>query len=174
MKTIHDAMDILPQFSQKLYSQHKTVQLAHALADVLQPSDLILLSGPLGAGKTFFARAFARRWGVPPEQRIPSPTFTLVQEYWTARGLLIHADLYRLIESAERLEQEVASLGLRERRKEGAILLVEWGESALAYLGGPPFLALSFALFSPTAREITLSGDRAESIQHLLALRLST
>ena len=79
-----------------LRTRRDSRKLASAMARVLQPGDLVLLSGGLGAGKTFVTRAMARALGVTA--RVTSPTFTLVHEHATARGALVHADLYRLRE----------------------------------------------------------------------------
>jgi tRNA threonylcarbamoyladenosine biosynthesis protein TsaE len=119
-----------------LATRRETTRLGHALAATLREGDLVLLSGDLGAGKTFLARAIARGLGVPSGTAIPSPTFTLVQEYSTPRASLLHVDLYRLRDDAK-VSSEVRRLGLAERRAEGAILLVEWGEGLEAELGGP-------------------------------------
>jgi len=114
-----------------LATRRATIQLAQALAPILSPSDLVILEGCLGAGKTFFVRALGRALGVPPSERIASPTFALVHEL-SARALRIaHADLYRLADSSE-LDQ----LGLRELRDQGALLLVEWGAPHESALGG--------------------------------------
>jgi tRNA threonylcarbamoyladenosine biosynthesis protein TsaE len=143
-----------------LRTRRDTRLLGAAIAGVLAPGDLLLLSGDLGAGKTFLVRAIARELGVAA--RVTSPTFTLVQEYATARGVLVHADLYRLL--GENLPAEVARLGLRERRSEGAILLVEWGDDALELLGGEPLLRVALAIAGPSERRVALSGSRAGGI----------
>ncbi len=116
-----------------------------------------MLSGDLGAGKTFFARALCRALGVPADVPVTSPTFTLVHEY-EGRAPLRHADLYRLHDEAE-----LAELGLREQRAEGAVLLVEWGAPYLDALGGDGLL-LEIAV-SPTgertARPVS-TGPRSQ------------
>ena len=124
----------------------------------------MLLSGDLGAGKTFFARALARALGVASKTAVASPTFTLVQEYATPRGELLHADLYRLLESAAGIDAEVARLGLRERRAEGAIVVVEWGESGTAALGGEPAIALVLSIRGEHEREADVTGARASAL----------
>lgn len=89
------------------------------LGAALRPSDVILLEGSVGAGKTHFARALIQSLLAEPED-VPSPTFTLVQEYETPNGTVWHADLYRI--SAQ---SEVDELGLIEAFDQ-AICLVEW------------------------------------------------
>jgi tRNA threonylcarbamoyladenosine biosynthesis protein TsaE len=150
--------------ARNLASRRDTVRLARAIARVLEPGDLVLLSGDLGAGKTFLARAVARAFGVPAHVAVPSPTFTLVQEYAVARGVLIHADLYRLRDSRAGLDAEVARLGLRERRAEGAFVLVEWGDGSERAFGGEVSLHVRFAIRGETARAALLEGPRASSL----------
>jgi tRNA threonylcarbamoyladenosine biosynthesis protein TsaE len=147
-----------------LATRRDTTRLARAIARVLEPGDLVLLGGELGAGKTFLARAIARALGVGEDTAVASPTFTLVQEYATARGALLHADLYRLRESRAPLRDEVARLGLRERRAEGAILVVEWAEGVEDALGGDPSLDVALAVRGAHAREATVRGARAASL----------
>jgi tRNA threonylcarbamoyladenosine biosynthesis protein TsaE len=142
----------VPSTAIALPSRRRTMRLAASLAELLLPGDLVILKGDLGAGKTFFTRALARALGVPPSISITSPTFTLVHEI-AARVPLAHADLYRLNEPGE-----LAELGLRERRGEGAALVVEWGEPYLDALGGD---ALIIDLVVPpggSGREARLSG----------------
>lgn len=121
-----------------LARRRDTRNLGRAIAASLSPGDLVLLSGTLGAGKTFLARAIARALGVPPSVAVASPTFTLVQEYETPHGTLLHADLYRLRDDDDddaKLRNDVRRLGLAERRHDGGILLVEWGENLQRELG---------------------------------------
>lgn len=129
------------------------------IADALAPGDLVTLSGDLGAGKTFLARALARRLGVPAGVAIASPTFTLVQEYETKKGTLLHADLYRLRDAADP-SGEVRRLGLAERRAEGAIVVAEWAEGLEHELGGDVALAVTLAI-DGEARSARLDGPLA-------------
>jgi tRNA threonylcarbamoyladenosine biosynthesis protein TsaE len=148
-----------------LTTRRATTRLGAAIAAALRPGDLVLLSGDLGSGKTFLARAIARGLGVPPDQRVVSPTFSLVAEYSTPRALLLHADLYRLLGDVDALPVEVARLGLRERRDEGAIVVCEWAESAAALLGEAPELAVTLRAQGPSARVATLAGTRAADVR---------
>jgi tRNA threonylcarbamoyladenosine biosynthesis protein TsaE len=143
----------------ELPSRRDTTRLGVTIADALEPGDLVTLSGDLGAGKTFLARAIARRLGVPTEIAIASPTFTLVQEYETKKGTLLHVDLYRLRDAANAVV-DVRRLGLAERRAEGAILLVEWAEGFEGALGGDVSLSVAITV-SSGMREVTLEGPRA-------------
>lgn len=147
-----------------LATRRDTTRLGRRIARALEPGDLVLLSGELGAGKTFLARAVARGLGVPAEVAIASPTFTLVQEYPTARAVLLHADLYRLRgEERDRTAGEIRRLGLAERRAEGAVLLVEWGEGFEHELGGEPDLRVTLAV-AGAGRVATLDGARAAAV----------
>ena len=112
-----------------------TSRLAADLAPLLRGGELILLDGPLGAGKTFFARALARALGLPSDERVTSPTFTLVHQYATVPRL-VHADLYRLNDD----ERGVFELGLLPERDDGGLLVVEWGLPFERLLGGVALL----------------------------------
>ena len=131
-----------------------TAGLARALAPLLRPGDTLLLDGPVGAGKTHFARALIRARQGDAAEDVPSPTFTLVQTYEDAAGAeLWHADLYRLTDPSELVE-----LGLDEAMAQ-AITLIEWPDR----MGAAPPGALTLTLdpTAPDRRRITLSGDPA-------------
>lgn len=96
-----------------------TAAFARHLAPKLQPGDVILLEGDVGAGKTHFARSLIQSL-LDIHEDVPSPTFTLVQTYDVPSGDLWHADLYRLTS-----DQEIEELGLIDAF-ETAICLVEW------------------------------------------------
>ena len=117
-----------------LPTRRSTIQLARRLAPTLASGDLVILSGPLGSGKTFFTRALCRALGLPASVRVTSPTFTLVHEYATSVPLA-HADLYR-IQRAE----EVRELGLEAMRDDGWLVVAEWAEPYRALLGGDALL----------------------------------
>jgi len=123
-----------PAIRVPLPTRRSTIRLAQRLAAALDGGDLVVLSGDLGAGKTFFTRALCRSLGVPAEIPVTSPTFTLVHEY-DGRVPVRHADLYRIHD-----EDELAGLGLRDARAEGAALVVEWGAPYAEALGGDALL----------------------------------
>ncbi len=114
-----------------------TAHLATRIGAVLVPGDCVLLAGPIGAGKTHFARHLIQSLQDFPED-VPSPTFTLVQTYDTAAGELWHADLYRLTAL-----DEVEELGLTDAF-DTAICLVEWPDR-LGDLAPTSALHLAFA-----------------------------
>ncbi len=147
-----------------LSSRRDTVRLGRRIAAALCPGDLVLLNGPLGAGKTFLARAIVRGLGVREGVAIPSPTFAIVHEYTTTRGELLHADFYRLLDEVPPLVDAVGRLGLRERRAAGAILLAEWASAGVDALGGSPELAIALATIGPRSRSARLEGARAGEV----------
>jgi len=105
-------------------SPAETRAAAHALAAGLGlDGGVVALLGPLGAGKTLFAKAVAEGLGAPGGASA-SPTFVIAHELPTPGGLrLVHADFYR-VESAAELE----AAGLRDWLEPGTLLLVEWGD----------------------------------------------
>jgi tRNA threonylcarbamoyladenosine biosynthesis protein TsaE len=98
-----------------------TDALGRALAFALAPGDLVALHGPLGAGKSYLARALIRARLADPGADVPSPSYTLVNIYETEGGEIWHADLYRVD------PDELGEIGLADAPAD-AVLLVEWAE----------------------------------------------
>jgi tRNA threonylcarbamoyladenosine biosynthesis protein TsaE len=103
----------------------QTRTVGRSLAPLLRAGDVVVVAGELGAGKTTFTQGLAAGLGVTDS--VVSPTFTLAREY-EGRLRLVHVDLYRLDRA-----QEVLDLGL-EDVADDAVLVVEWGDVAVAYL----------------------------------------
>jgi tRNA threonylcarbamoyladenosine biosynthesis protein TsaE len=108
-----------------------------AAARALSPGALtvVYLQGELGAGKTTFARGFARAAGLAGVLR--SPTYTLLEVYPLAAGTLVHVDLYRVQSPAE-----LESLGLRDFLLPGHVWLLEWPEHGAGCLPAADVLVI--------------------------------
>ncbi|MEA2446388.1 MAG: tRNA threonylcarbamoyladenosine biosynthesis protein TsaE [Actinomycetota bacterium] len=103
------------------HSAEETRIVGASLAPTLLPGDVVSLSGDLGAGKTVFVQGLCVALGV--EDRVLSPTFTIVHEY-DGRFPILHLDIYRLDSF-----QEVLDLGYEEFLDPSSVVLVEWGEA---------------------------------------------
>ena len=101
-------------------SPEQTTELALKLAKLVQPGDLILLDGDLGAGKTTFTKGLAVGIGI--ERPVKSPTFTIVREYRSGRLPLYHMDVYRLEDGG------AEELGLEEYINGDGVVVIEWSE----------------------------------------------
>ncbi len=128
----------------------ETKAAAERLAPRLRPGDLLLLEGPLGAGKTTFVRGLAR--GLGSQADVMSPTFQLVRQY-TGPLPLAHADLYRLEKATE-----LAELGLDELLDEG-VLVVEWGDRLTGEDASPRVV---FESLDERRRRLRLEGGRPD------------
>lgn len=136
-----------------LKSLQETHALATFMAELAEPMDVILLQGPLGSGKTEWARAFIQSF-MGMDVTVPSPTFTLVQPYQTDYVDIWHFDLYRLENS-----EEVWELGLEEAIIDG-IVLIEWPERLPPYFRPPHQVRLTFDTPKKgTHRSVTIEGD---------------
>lgn len=105
----------------KSLSSNQTEQIASDIAAKLRGGEIITLDGDLGAGKTAFVRGLARGLGI--DDRVVSPTFTIVNEYTHGRIPLFHFDVYRL-GSAD----ELYDIGWEDYLLRGGIIVVEWAD----------------------------------------------
>lgn len=132
-------------------SENETEAVGAALARELHRGRIVLLNGDLGAGKTVFARGFARGLGIT--EPVSSPTYTIVQEYpLPDGGRLYHLDLYRIAGAAEAL-----AFGVEEFLDDPeSLALIEWPERITSLL---PDNAVSVMIthLSPECREITVT-----------------
>lgn len=103
-------------------SEVETAHIARALAANLRAGDLLLLEGPLGAGKTFFTQALIKSLGV--REQVTSPTFVIVKSYQGALPIH-HIDAYRLLDAPDP-RQAFDELDIDV---EGSVTIVEWGKN---------------------------------------------
>src|SRR6266481_7772653 len=125
--------------------EQETFALGVFIGERLSGGEVILLNGPLGAGKTVFVKGVARALGVD-EEDVTSPSFTLVNLH-QGRLLLYHIDLYRLDQGASAAHAVDLDEILSD---ETAVVVIEWGER----LGRYPLPA--------DTRRIGISGDGDE------------
>lgn len=149
----------------RLDSEADTVRLAQAFAQGLEAGDVLLLTGGLAAGKTFFVKAAVASLG--SEDVVTSPTYTLANIYRTAKAPVLHIDAYRLESSAE-----FTNLGLEDELERG-ISFIEWGAALADEFDHWVRLDLATEAGSEVARTATLSSEGARGaaiLQQVLAI----
>ena len=116
---------------------------------LVRASDMIVLTGEMGSGKTTFSQYFAHALGVA--EPVTSPTFNLLHNYAGGRLQLHHADLYRLERTGE-----LDDLGLTELQEAGGVMLVEWGDVVGDALGTGLTVKLAAPEDAGTEESVTL------------------
>ncbi|MCD4755487.1 MAG: tRNA (adenosine(37)-N6)-threonylcarbamoyltransferase complex ATPase subunit type 1 TsaE [Deltaproteobacteria bacterium] len=140
-----------------------TDALGNCLSVVLEPGDLFLLSGDLGAGKTSLTKVIASGLGVE-EKEVTSPSFTIIHEHLNGRLPLIHVDLYRLGPHAD-----VTEIGLEDYFDGENVVIIEWAE----YLKDPlveTALKIDLSFFDEQSREVCMTGKTRIWGERLLLL----
>lgn len=137
-------------------SVQQTERLGVRLGQLLEPQDLVCLSGELGAGKTAMARGIGRGWGT--SLRVTSPTFTLVNQYprLSDGSVLYHVDCYRLSG-----EGDLITAGLEDVLSADGAVMIEWPEHMESWLPEDR-LWIELRHLNETRRglRITASGER--------------
>ena len=110
------------------YTLEEIDRVAKQLIDSFTHS-IIAMSGQMGSGKTTLVQAIVSRLG--SNEKVSSPTFGLVHEYYIPNGKLIHMDLYRLEQ-----ESELEQLGFEDYINTGNLCLIEWPELAAKHIQG--------------------------------------
>ena len=126
----------------------QTESLGKVLAKYLKPGDFVALYGDLGAGKTAFTRGLARGLGI--DERVTSPTFTIVNEY-EGRLPLFHFDMYRLGSS-----EELFDIGWEDYLARGGVCAVEWSENVSDAMEGA--IVVTIEKLGEEQRCITIEG----------------
>jgi tRNA threonylcarbamoyladenosine biosynthesis protein TsaE len=146
-------------------SPAETRALAGRMAGVARPGDRLALMGPLGVGKTEFAKGFAAGLGVT--ETVDSPSFTLMAEY-RGRLPLFHLDLYRLGGTREAIEG-----GLLDEREREGVTLIEWAERLDGRVD-PGRLEIRIVIVAGEVREIEILAAEAGQTRYLEAAARAT
>ncbi|MDQ0148756.1 tRNA (adenosine(37)-N6)-threonylcarbamoyltransferase complex ATPase subunit type 1 TsaE [Eubacterium multiforme] len=100
-------------------SIYETTKLGNALGKLLNPGDIICLTGDLGTGKTHITKGIAKGLGI--DENITSPTFTIVNEYDSGRIKLYHFDVYRVSDP-----DEIYAIGFDDYIFGNGVSIIEW------------------------------------------------
>lgn len=151
---------VTPSLQLTCSSPEALIPVAEVLAGLVKEGDVVLLHGPLGAGKTTFTQALARALDVGDEQYVSSPSFALLHEY-RGRLPIAHMDLYRLTD-----EDEVEAAGLLDYLGHDGVCIVEWPERLGMFI---PENRLDILLqpVDATTRRLLLSGHGQDWQQRL-------
>ena len=137
-------------------STEQTIELGRALASLLEPDDVISLSGSLGAGKTQFSKGVAAGLGIADD--VTSPTFPILVEYGGGSLPLFHFDLYRLADELEL--EDIDYFGVLES---GGASLVEWGDKFPSALPDE-YLEIDVRTRDDESRVVSVTGFGARGL----------
>jgi tRNA threonylcarbamoyladenosine biosynthesis protein TsaE len=145
-----------PIQSLEITSETQMQQFGEKLAPLLQIGDLIILEGPLGAGKTRLAQSIGK--GLLVKNEITSPTFVIAKNY-LGRTPFIHADAYRLLDSP------IGGLQDLDLDVENSVTVVEWGSDFAAQLNDQ-YLLITISIVDESKRKLTISsvGERWKNL----------
>lgn len=136
-------------------SPNDTVEIAKNFAKNLQSSEIILLQGELGAGKTLFVKSVAKSLGC--NDAVSSPTFTIMQTYSDGKFPLYHFDLYRIKNILE-----LDNIGFFDYIEETGIKFIEWPEIILETITKISHIIITIKKLDKDKREIIIEENEGE------------
>lgn len=144
----------------KIPSEEEMFSYAERSAKTFRGGEVLLLSGPLGAGKTVFARGLAKGFGV--RDRVTSPTFVVMRVHGARhRSIrhLVHVDAYRIRDA-----HELETIGLTEWvGRPDTIIVIEWGERVRQMFRRVPCVVIRIDVRAGDARAVTITPRRKTS-----------
>ncbi|MFN2577438.1 MAG: tRNA (adenosine(37)-N6)-threonylcarbamoyltransferase complex ATPase subunit type 1 TsaE [Pyrinomonadaceae bacterium] len=153
----HEPRNIIQTPGFVSHNADETFALGERLGRKLGGGEIILLDGPLGAGKTMLVKGIGAALGIDRED-VTSPSFTLVNPHY-GRLLLYHIDLYRLDEGAAAAHAVDLDELLTDEK---AVVIIEWGERLGQYPLPQTVWRISISGDGEEPRRITLSAGNAE------------
>lgn len=142
----------------------QTIAFGACIGALLLPSDLVLLSGGLGAGKTHLTKGIAA--GMGSSATVTSPTYVFINEYRLNQGgVVFHVDLYRIEDS-----NELASIGLDDALQGHGACIIEWPERD-PLLMTLPHLAITLTVLTDHTRQVVLQGRGPRAAALLTEIR---
>jgi len=140
----------------EISTEEQMQQFGLKLAPLLQIGDLVILEGPLGAGKTRLAQSIGK--GLLVKSEITSPTFVIAKNY-LGRTPFIHADAYRLLDSP------IGGLQDLDLDVENSVTVVEWGSDFAAQLNDQ-YLLITISIVDESKRKLAISsvGERWKNL----------
>ncbi len=149
MQPEHHIVPAMANRGHLVMGEEELVRWGEDLGAATYPPLIFALSGQLGVGKTTLAQAICRGYGVT--ESVTSPTYSIVQEYSSARSPVFHVDLYRL-----KSESELEQIGWADIVNSNALIIVEWPERAGRQLPGHVPIELDYA--AEPAQRLLLAG----------------
>jgi tRNA threonylcarbamoyladenosine biosynthesis protein TsaE len=150
-------------FVKIIVSEPQMTLLGRQVGTVCRNGGVIYLEGTLGMGKTTLSRTIIQ--GMGWQDRVKSPTYTLVEEYQVAQATVYHFDLYRLADP-----EELEFMGIRDMAFEQALWLVEWPDKGEGVLPAPDLIIALAESEDMLSRTITISALSEKGMQQLSSL----
>jgi tRNA threonylcarbamoyladenosine biosynthesis protein TsaE len=136
--------------------EEETILLGEKIGELLEPGQIILLSGELGAGKTILVQGICNGLGV--DEDVTSPTYTLINEY-EGELTVYHMDLYRLED-----EEDLYDVGVEDYLDTEGIVLIEWPDLVYDLLP-PDFVYIRLVVLDDNTRKITIEAEGDKGIR---------